>query len=102
MKFLKYATIGLALLISGMYGWYLMATEINRHSDLAATVIIEDTLSSNAAYDLEQLRKIELSIKENELKTATELIKTLIKNKEWQLKACVTKQCESLGYSRIE
>ncbi|WP_430459571.1 hypothetical protein ACQUQU_10175 [Thalassolituus sp. LLYu03] len=102
MKIIKYVAIGMALLISGMYGWYLMATEINRHSDLAATVIIEDTLSSSAAYDLEQLRKIELSIRENELETASGLIKTLIENKEWQLKACVTKQCEILGYDRIE
>ncbi|MCV6623247.1 MAG: hypothetical protein OIF51_16010 [Cellvibrionaceae bacterium] len=102
MKFLKYAALGVALLISGMYGWYLMATEINRHSDLAATVVIEDTLSSSAAYDLEQLRKIGLSIRENKLELASELVQTLIENKEWQLKACVTRQCENLGYNRIK
>jgi len=102
MKIIKYAAIGIGLLVSGMYGWYFMATEINKHSDLAATVIIEDTLSSSAAYDLEQLRKIELRIRENELESASELVQTLIENKEWQLKACVTKQCEKLGYSRIE
>lgn len=102
MKIIKYATIGIGLLVSGMYGWHFMATEINKHSDLAATVIIEDTLSSSAAYDLELLRKIELSIRENELESASKLVQTLIENKEWQLKACVTKQCENLGYSRIE
>ena len=102
MRLIKYTAIGLALLIAGMYGWYLMATEVNRHSDFAATVIIEDTLSSSAAYDLEKLRKIELSISQNDLASASSLVQELIEDKTWQLKACVTEQCEMLGKSRVE
>ena len=102
MRYIKYTLIGLALLVAGMYGWYFMATEVNRHSDFAATVIIEDTLSSNAAYDLEQLRIVELALRENDLELASERLQKLIESKTWQLQACVTEQCEVLGKNRHE
>ncbi len=100
MRYIKYTIIGLALLVAGMYGWYLMATEINRHADFAATIIIEDTFSANAAYDLELLREAELALRENNIDSASKTIQKLIDNKTWQLKACVTEQCEVLGKHR--
>jgi len=102
MKYIKYVTIGSALVIAGMYGWYLLATEVNRHADFAATVIIEDTLGSSAAYDLEQLRKIEMVIRDNDLVSASKLVQKLIEDKTSQLKSCVTNQCEVLGKKRSE
>ena len=99
MKYLTHILIGVALVIAGMFAWYLLATEVNRHADFAATVIIEDTLSSNAAYDLEALRKIEAALNQGSSEAASALLAELIQNKTNQLKACVSNQCEVLGKS---
>lgn len=102
MKYLTHTLIGAALVITGMFAWYLLATEVNRHADIAATVIIEDTLISNAAYDIEALRKIEAALSQGDSEVASTLLSKLIENKTSQLKACVTNQCEVLGKNRVE
>ncbi|WP_298441538.1 hypothetical protein [uncultured Ferrimonas sp.] len=102
MKYFKCILIVVVTFVAGTYGYYFLATEVNRHADFAATVIIEDTLASNAAYDLEKLREIEISIKDNDSDLTSKLIDDFIKIKTQMLQACVTEQCESIGKNRIK
>ncbi len=96
MRYLKYVLSIVALLILGMYGWYLLATALNEHSDVAATAIIEDTLSSNAAYDIKQLRGLASRLRDNDIDGSIELVQEMIEDKTWQLEYCVSEQCKKL------
>lgn len=59
MKCLERSIYATLILISGMYVWYLMAAAIDQHADQAATVIIQDLVSSNIATDIQSLRKLQ-------------------------------------------
>ncbi|MDO6515520.1 hypothetical protein [Neptuniibacter sp. 2_MG-2023] len=77
-----------------------MATEINKHADSAATAIIEDTLGSNAAYDISQLRKLESKLRDGDIESSMFIVNELIDTKTWQLESCVSEQCRDLMQKR--
>lgn len=100
MRYLKYTLLIAALFVLAMYGWYLLANAVNQHADMAATAVIEDSLSTNAAYDIQNLRDIELRLRENDVDGSIELLQKLIEDKLWQLESCVSEQCKALQERR--
>jgi len=93
MKSVNYLFAISVILVAGMYGWYLMAEAINNHADVAATVIIQDTLASNIAYDIGRLRELEAHIDAGQLENAAALIRDLIELKLYMVEQCVTEKC---------
>jgi predicted negative regulator of RcsB-dependent stress response len=71
MKHIKILILASVILITGMYGWYLFASAVNKSADQAATVIIQDTLSSNNAYEIRTLREIQKLISEGKANDAS-------------------------------
>lgn len=93
MKYLKILVLASVILITGMYGWYLLASAVNKSADQAATVIIQDTLASSNAYEIRILREIKKLISEGKAVDASALADGLIEKKLLMLEQCVTKQC---------
>ena len=93
MSYLKGSACAAVILISGMYGWYLMATAINRQADQAATVIIQDVISSNIARDVRSLRKIQSLMEAGQSDEASALADEVIDSKLYMLSRCVSDKC---------
>lgn len=98
----KYSSIFIIMLIAGEYGWYLMATEINRHANTVAAQLIQDTMSSSIAYDVEKLHKLENHIREGRNSEALEITEALIDGKIYQLQSCVTEICRKVNEPKEE
>jgi hypothetical protein len=96
MKWFTKLTIVAVVLIAGMYGWYLFASVINNHADQAATVIIQDTLASNSAFNTKKLLEIDKVINSGNTDKASDLIRKLIESNISSIEDCVTKQCNEL------
>jgi len=97
MKYLKYGSIASVILIVGMYVWYLLATEINKHADVAATVIIQDTLTSNNIYNTKKLKEIKRLLEKGEIDKASLLVDEEIDSNLSQLEGCVTDKCTEVN-----
>lgn len=93
MLYLKGSACAAVILISGMYGWYLMATAINQQADQAATVIIQDVVSSNMATDIRSLRKIQSLMEVGQSDKAFALADEVIESKLYMLSQCVSEKC---------
>jgi hypothetical protein len=102
MKWCKPLIIIVTILIAGMYGWHLFALAINKHADQAATVLIQDTLATNSAFNVKQLQKIKSLIDSGNKNEASEKVQVLLEINISYLEGCVTKKCnehkETLNY----
>ncbi len=96
MKYTKTLALASVILIAGMYGWYLLASAVNKHADQAATVIIQDTLASSNAYEIKKLREIQKLISEGKASDASALADDLIEKKLFMLEQCITEQCNDV------
>jgi hypothetical protein len=100
MKYLKQVLFFATLLVFGLWGFAFLVDAINKHADYAATGIIEDSLASNAAYDLDTLSKIRESLARGEVEEANAIIDQQVELKMEMLKACVSEACINLRESR--
>ncbi|MCK8121362.1 hypothetical protein [Pseudoalteromonas sp. 2CM32C] len=92
-KHFKVLLIVALIVISGMYGWYLFATAVNDHADKVSTALIQDTLTSNIARDVKNLREIKKLISENKANEASSFIDKLIEDNIYLLEQCLTEKC---------
>ncbi len=97
MKYFKITVSIIAVMIVGMYGWYLFATVVNKQADHAAAVIILDTFSSTNAHDIKKLNNIKKFVVEGEAVKAISLIEKSIDDKLSMLEGCVTEKCNEFN-----
>lgn len=100
MKYLKQILFFAIILVFGLWGFAFLVDAINKHADYAATGIIEDSLASNAAYDLDTLSKIKESLARGNVEGANTIIDQQVELKMEMLKACVSEACLNLRDSR--
>ena len=74
MKYLKQVLFFATILVFGLWGFAFLVDAINKHADYAATGIIEDSLASNAAYDLDTLSKIKESFARGDIEGENSVI----------------------------
>jgi hypothetical protein len=96
MKYLKGSVFAVVILISGMYGWSLMSTAINQQADQAATVLVEDIMSSNIAWDIQNLRELKRLMAADKADEASDLADEVIDSKLYMLAQCVSDKCAEI------
>ena len=70
-----------------------MATAINQQADQAATVVIQDVISSSMATDIKSLRKIQSLMAAGKRDEASALADEVIDSKLYMLSQCVSDKC---------
>ena len=93
MKWIKILTVVAVILTAGMYGWYFFSLSINKHADQAATVLIQDTLATNSAFNVKRLQEIKSLVSSGNEQEASEKLQKLIKINMSYLEGCVTNLC---------